>query len=191
MLSPPGEKVLSIEQAAARLGVTTARLRRLVRYKLIPAAYVPTGDANIDLGIRESDIQRVLPSLAKARQTPTVDCRRSTIVHVNCDNCGGRPLVLHRPRNEMGGYYCEEVSPTRGGKSGHTLPLASAGEPSNAAAVWAWSGVFALAGPTGVMLALADENLTNRIGRRSGRVSTETAEKRHRFDVGCSSRRRA
>ncbi len=78
---------------------------------------------------------------------------------------------------------------------GETFPLllaASGGEPSNAAAVWEHGAAYCgLADATRVALVLADEDPTNRIGRRSGRVSTETAEKRGRFDVGCSSKRRA
>jgi hypothetical protein len=72
------------------------------------------------------------------------------------------------------------------------LLAASGGEPSNTAAVWEHGAAYCgLAGATWVALVLADENPTNRIGRRSARVSTETAEKRGRFDVVCSSKRRA
>ena len=40
-----------------------------------------------------------------------IDCRLSKFVHVNCDRCGGRPEVVHRPRNESGTYYCQECCP--------------------------------------------------------------------------------
>ena len=40
-----------------------------------------------------------------------INCRRSKFVHVNCDRCGGRPEVVHRPRNERGTYYCQACCP--------------------------------------------------------------------------------
>ena len=41
----------------------------------------------------------------------TSNCRRSTLVHVNCDKCGQKPKVVHRPRNERGACYCENCCP--------------------------------------------------------------------------------
>ena len=63
---------------------------------------------------------------------------------------------------------------------GETCPLllaASGGKQSNAAAVWEQGAAYCgLADATRVALVLADENPTNKIGRQSGRVSTETAK---------------
>src|SRR5579863_10268814 len=108
MSGPPDDEIVTIKSAASRLGMSQGTLRRLIRENAIWGAYLP----NEDVGVRESEIQRFLatrPTKPKAKSN--ADCRRSPIVNVNCDNCGRRPKVLHRPRNEMGGYYCEDCCP--------------------------------------------------------------------------------
>jgi hypothetical protein len=48
---------------------------------------------------------------------PAANCRRSTLVHVNCDRCGQKPDVVHRPRNERGACYCEDCCPACAAKA--------------------------------------------------------------------------
>lgn len=40
-----------------------------------------------------------------------VTCSRSKFVHANCDRCGERPEVMHRPRDERDARYCENCCP--------------------------------------------------------------------------------
>ena len=44
-------------------------------------------------------------------------CRRSPSVHANCDTCGQRPDVIHKPSNSGGACYCGDCCPVCKGAS--------------------------------------------------------------------------
>ena len=46
-----------------------------------------------------------------------VVCRRSPIVHANCDTCGQKPEVIHKPTNSGGACYCGDCCPVCKGAS--------------------------------------------------------------------------
>jgi hypothetical protein len=48
-----------------------------------------------------------------------VACRRSPIVHANCDTCGQKPEVIHRPANSGGACYCGDCCPVCKGARRH------------------------------------------------------------------------
>src|SRR5262245_51602324 len=48
-----------------------------------------------------------------------VACRRSPTVHANCDTCGQKPEVIHKPANSAGACYCENCCPVCKGASQH------------------------------------------------------------------------
>lgn len=53
---------------------------------------------------------------------PATRCRQSTIVHSNCDKCGLRPEVIHKPVDTHGSRYCEDCCPACKGKSQKASP---------------------------------------------------------------------
>lgn len=38
-------------------------------------------------------------------------CRKSSLVHANCDNCGVRPEVIHKTSEPRGACYCADCCP--------------------------------------------------------------------------------
>jgi hypothetical protein len=48
-----------------------------------------------------------------------VVCRRSPIVHANCDKCGQKPEVIHKPSNSAGACHCGDCCPVCKGASWH------------------------------------------------------------------------
>jgi hypothetical protein len=54
------------------------------------------------------------------------NCRQTRTVHANCDKCGNKPEILHKPAETRGACYCEECCPVCGPKE--TKPMAPKGE---------------------------------------------------------------
>lgn len=111
MPEPPDDPLLTIPAVAERLGMSSSTVKRLIRETLIWGTETPDGMQ----AVRESELQRFLgrfgSSLPIAKRKHSPDCRRSRFVHANCDKCGERPEVIHRPRNEKGTGYCEDCCP--------------------------------------------------------------------------------
>ena len=49
--------------------------------------------------------------MARAPTAGIVACHRSSTVHANCDTCGQRPDVIHKPTNSGGASYCQDCCP--------------------------------------------------------------------------------
>ena len=45
---------------------------------------------------------------------PAKVCHQTHVVHANCDKCGERPEVLHKPAEPLGSRYCPECCPVCG-----------------------------------------------------------------------------
>jgi hypothetical protein len=43
-------------------------------------------------------------------------CSKSSTVHANCDTCGQRPEIIHKPAGTGGARYCADCCPACSGK---------------------------------------------------------------------------
>ena len=67
--------------------------------------------------IHESDASTLIDSSTAVSEkrcgvmSRSTKCRKSTVVHASCDNCGRRPEIIHKPAERRGASYCGECCP--------------------------------------------------------------------------------